>query len=176
MKERVILDLCAGSGAWSEPYLKAGYAVERIDLPRDVRLLRYARRAVHGMLAAPPCVAFSYARNRYPASDEETRAALSVVDACLRAVTIYRPVWWALENPLARLRWYLGPPAWSFRQWQYGDAGEKPTALWGRFNPPMFLVGRRSKPSSWQTSRQNADPEDAVTPPLFAQAFFEANP
>lgn len=175
---RTILDLCAGSGAWSQPYLEAGYAVQRIDLPTDVRLLRWQERRgrVWGILAAPPCTVFSYARNRYPATDDEVRAALSVVDACLRAVVLYTPAWWALENPVNTLRRYLGPPRWTFRQWQYGDAAEKPTALWGRFEPPMFRVGRRTKSSTYKTARQNADPADAITPPGFARAFFEANP
>ena len=168
------MDLCAGSGAWSEPYLKAGYEVVRVDLPQDVRLFKPVR--AHGVLAAPPCTAFSYARNRYEPSSDELRAALSVVDACVRLAYACRPAWWALENPLAKLRRYLGPPSWVFRQWQYGDPGEKPTALWGRFNPPMYLVGRRTKPSTYKTNRQNADPVDAITPPLFAQAFMEANP
>src|SRR5437867_3921110 len=78
---RVILDLCAGSGAWSEPYLEAGYDVRRFDLDADVRLLRYARGRVHGILAAPPCTVFSYARNRYEPKEDELRAALAVVDA-----------------------------------------------------------------------------------------------
>ena len=51
--ERVILDLCAGSGAWSNPYLEAGYDVRRVDLPKDVRLLPYPG-TVWGILAAPP--------------------------------------------------------------------------------------------------------------------------
>lgn len=179
MTERVILDLCAGSGSWSEPYVKAGYDVRRYDLANgdDVRLLKYssARRA-HGILAAPPCTVFSYARNRYEPLPGELWEALSVVDACLRAVVLYRPTWWALENPVNKLRRYLGPPRWVFRQWQYGDPAEKPTALWGTFEPPMFLVGQRRKPSTFKTKKQNADPWDAITPPHFAQAFFEANP
>lgn len=177
MKDRVILDLCAGTGAWSEPYKIAGYDVQRFDLDNDVRLLKWEHLKVHGILAAPPCTVFSYARNRYEPKDDELRAALSVVDACLRAVVIYRPSWWALENPVNKLRRYLGRPVWRFRQWEYGDAAEKPTCLWGRFTPPMLPVPSvRSKPSTYKTSRQNADPEDAITPPGFARAFFEANP
>lgn len=30
----VILDLCAGTGAWSEPYAKAGYEVWRVTQRR----------------------------------------------------------------------------------------------------------------------------------------------
>jgi hypothetical protein len=178
MKDRVILDLCAGTGAWSQPYVEAGYDVRRVDLPCDVRLLRYREYGarVWGVLCAPPCTVFSYARNRYEPKEDELREALSIVDACLRAVRLYTPMWWALENPVNKLRRYLGQPRWTFRQWQYGDPGEKPTALWGTFEPPMFRVGQRTKPSTFRTKKQNAEPWDAITPPGFARAFFEANP
>lgn len=178
MRGRVILDLCAGTGAWSEPYAEAGYDVRRIDLPTDVRLVRRDEipEPVHGILAAPPCTVFSYARNRYEPSDDELRGALSVVDACLRIVFACRPTWWALENPYNKLRRYLGPPVWRFYQWEYGDAGHKPTGLWGEFKPPMLRPGARTKPSTWKTKQENASPGDAKTPAAFARAFFEANP
>ena len=174
----VILDLCSGSGAWSQPYIDAGYDVRRFEVANgyDVRLARYPDVIVQGVLAAPPCTVFSYARNRYPPTDDELRAALSVVDACVRIATVTKPKWWALENPRNKLRRYLGEPAFVFRQWEYGDPADKPTGLWGQFTPPMFLVGKRTKPSTYKTSRQNADPEDGITPAGFAQAFFEANP
>lgn len=173
---RVILDLCGGSGSWSRPYAEAGYDVRVIDLPNDVRIMQLPVEPVHGVLAAPPCTRFSYARNRYPAGPDELRDALSIVDACVRLAYVLRPEWWALENPLNLLRRYLGKPAWTFHQWEYGDPAHKTTALWGRFRPPMKTVARKTKPSTYRTSRQNADPKDAITPPGFARAFFEANP
>ena len=174
---KLILDLCGGSGAWSRPYADAGYRVVVVDLPNDVRLLHHDRSLnPHGILCAPPCTVFSYARNRYEPGDDELRAALSVVDACFRAVMLYRPKWWALENPRNKLRRYLGPPTLTFKQWEYGDPAEKPTCIWGVFSAPMFRVGKRSKPSTYKTNRPNAEPEDAITPPGFARAFFEANP
>jgi hypothetical protein len=172
----IVLDLCGGSGSWSRPYAEAGYDVRLIDLPQDVRLFKRPLEPIHGILAAPPCTRFSYARNRYPAGETELRDALSIVDACIRIAVICRPNWWALENPLNLLRHYLGKPAWAFRQYEYGDAGNKPTGLWGNFVPPMKTVSRPSKVSSWKTSRQNTNQEDAITPPGFARAFFEANP
>ena len=180
--KRIILDLCSGSGAWSQPYVDSGgYDVHHIEMAdghqnKDVRLLRYEGDYVHGVLAAPPCTVFSYARNRYPPTDEELLAALSVVDACVRIATVTKPKWWALENPVNKLRWFLGPPAFTFRQWEDGDPAHKNTGLWGNFNPPMFQVGERTKASTFKTSLQNADPEDGITPPGFARAFFEANP
>lgn len=173
---RLILDLCGGTGSWSRPYAEAGYDVELVDLPRDVRLERWSKSTVHGILAAPPCTVFSYARNRYEPGSDELISALSVVDACLRAVMLYKPRWWALENPRNKLRRYLGPPRLTFRQWEYGDPAEKPTCIWGEFEAPMFRVGKRTKPSTFKTNRENARPEDAITPPGFSRAFFEANP
>jgi hypothetical protein len=101
-----------------------------------------------------------------------------VVDACLRVTVAHRETlkWWALENPRNKLRRYLGPARLEFYQWEYGDPGHKPTCIWGDFTIPQKHPKPRTKPSSWQTKRQNADPEDAITPPGFAQAFYEVNP
>ncbi len=174
---KVILDLCGGTGAWSEPYVKAGYDVRLVDLPNDVRLLEFDPKiAVHGILAAPPCTVFSYARQRYglPKQDELVQA-LSVVDACLRAVVIYKPAWWALENPRNKLRRHLGQPRLIFKQWWFGDGQEKPTCLYGDYTFPIYSPGKRTKLSTFKTSPQNTHKTDAITPPGFAKAFFEAN-
>jgi len=175
----LILDLCGGTGAWSDPYRQAGYRVELIDIlnGRDVRLVQ-RMRGVHGILAAPVCTVQSYARNRYPPSEAELLASLAVVDACVRVVFAHLEYlkWWALENPRNKLRRYLGPARLEFEQWEYGDAGVKPTCIWGDFTVPMKQPKPRTKVSTWQTKRQNADPADAITPKGFAQAFYEANP
>ena len=175
----VILDLCGGTGAWSRPYQEAGYNVVVIDPAAgtgDVCFYSYQSYRVHGILAAPPCTVFSYARNRYPPSQEEIRSALEVVGACLRIITAQKPQWWALENPINKLRRYLGPPRLVFRQWEYGDAGHKPTGIWGNFTEPKKRPTPRTKPSTFRSSQENARPEDAITPAGFARAFFEANP
>lgn len=53
MPPKIILDLCGGSGAWSEPYRKAGYDVRLVTLPEnDVRFYE-PPLGVHGVLAAP---------------------------------------------------------------------------------------------------------------------------
>jgi len=175
--DRIILDLCGGTGAWSRPYAEAGYDVRVIDLPNDVRLLEFDKSlSVYGILCAPPCTVFSYARQRYGMPyTHEVIDAMSVVDACLRAIFIYKPKFWALENPRNKLRRYLGNPRITFKQWWYGDGQEKPTCLWGSFNIPKYNPGKRTKPSTYKTKKQNADKGDAITPPGFARAFFEAN-
>lgn len=176
---RIILDLCGGTGSWSAPYREAGYDVRIIDPicdTGDVRLLPFQGRNIHGILCAPPCTVFSYARNRYMPTDKEILEALSVVDACLRIVAICRPNWWALENPINKLRTYIGQPRLAFRQYEYGGHAEKFTGIWGDFKMPYKCRAVRKKPSTFGTSRQNADPRDAITPPGFARAFFEVNP
>lgn len=176
-KDKIILDLCGGSGNWSKPYVEAGYTVALIDLPQDVRLLEFDEKLnVWGILAAPPCIVHSYARQRYGMPyDDEIIEALSISDACLRAVYIYKPKWWALENPRNKLRRYYGKPRLTFKQWWFGDGQEKPTCLWGDFNMQSYAPGKRTKPSTFKTSKQNADKKDAITPPKFAKAFFESN-
>jgi len=173
-----ILDLCGGSGSWSKPYAEAGYDVIVVDPVvdgRDVRLLEAKQGRIHGILAAPPCTVWSYARNRYPPSEAEQLASLSVVDACLRIIAVQQPVWWALENPRNKLRRFLGKPRLEFYQWEYGDPGHKPTCIWGKFAPPMKHPTPRTKPSTWKTSQENARPEDAIMPAGFARAFFDSN-
>lgn len=130
---------------------------------------------VEGILCAPPCTRFSYARNRYPASESELRDALSIVDACLRAVIIYKPIWWALENPRAKLRHYLGPARLEFYQWEFGDDGHKPTCIWGDFHMPEKHPVPRKKPSTYKSHLPNATKQDQITPAGFAKAFFAAN-
>lgn len=149
-----------------------------VDLPRDVRLLERCHDRVHGILAAPPCTVQSYARNRYPPTEDELRASLSVTDACLRIIFAHRDTlaWWALENPRNKLRRYLGPARLEFYQWEYGDPGHKPTCIWGDFVTPPKQPKPRTKPSTWKTKHENASPQDAITPAGFARAFFLSNP
>lgn len=180
---RVILDLCSGSGAWSEPYKQAGYVVLRVDLPTDVRLMPLPDVPVHGILAAPPCTYFCRMRMcRGRPTDEQFREGLSVVDACLRLVAMLRPSWWALENPQGYLSRWLGPPALKFDPWEYGDPWTKRTWLWGQFSKPQPVLADRSS-APWILHKRGrgkgvsgADENNSLTPPGFALAFYEANP
>lgn len=181
--ERVILDLCAGSGSWSEPYKRAGYAVRRVTLPRfDVRTFVPPERGVWGVLAAPPCEEFSLAKN---GRDRDFVRGLETVAACLRVVMTARPKWWALENPVGLLSRWLGRPSFVFEPHQFGDPWSKRTALWGSFTTPELGPFTRAidgggplcvicHPDAPAVCRVAA--HRAVTPPGFARAFFEANP
>lgn len=176
---KVILDLCAGTGAWSQPYVEAGYDVRRVTLPDDVRLEPYRRGAIWGLLAAPPCTMFASSGARWPRSKNDYLHALSVVDACLRLVALHPELrWWALENPVGKLTHWLGRPVMYFHPCQYGDAYTKKTALWGRFTPlhkrPVEPVEK--SPIHYAPESANRAAIRSITPSGFATAFFQANP
>jgi hypothetical protein len=182
---RTILSLCDSSGNWSRPYEVAGYSVIRIDWDRgsDVRFLPYFSSPIWGILAAPPCTYLTCARSHPAPTDLQISESLAVVDACLRAVAIYRPEWWCLENPRGRLSRYLGPPRYEFHPSWFGDGHKKRTCLWGDFNLPRPLVAGSADlkiDKGWLGNRPMIQGSRAasrsVTPPGFAQAFFTANP
>jgi hypothetical protein len=184
MTDRIILDLCGGTGSWSRPYREAGYDVRLITLPEhDVRLY-IPPGGVHGILAAPPCTHFSRAGAQYwqAKGSDALLEGLSVVDACLRIVWLCEPEWWALENPIGRLKDYIGAPCFKFDPWQFGDPWTKRTWLWGRFTAPKVKVKVKVKVKSapgWRGDRTTAicrGVRRSMTPPGFARAFFEANP
>lgn len=163
-KDKIILDLCGGTGSWSKPYADAGYDVRVITLPEyDVRDTYYSPMfknsilfkgrlntpdmvvkidAVHGILAAPPCTEFSIARNHKLV--RHFNEALMIVNSCLRIIEVCKPKFWALENPSGHLARFIGKPAFSFQPWEFGDGWSKRTMLWGKFNEPI------KKHSRWE--------------------------
>lgn len=148
--QKIILDLCGGTGSWSRPYKEAGYDVRVITIPEhDVRTYKLPHEPIYGILAAPPCTMFSDARTNAK-TPRDLRGGMEVVEACLKLIreAQYRisndqskvsPLkFWALENPwYGRLKWFLGHPTFVFDPWEFGDAYKKRTALWGYFNLPI---------------------------------------
>lgn len=181
MKDRIILDLCGGTGAWSRPYVDAGYDVRLITLPnQDVRLLELSPKSIHGILCAPPCTVFANSGARWKRTDDEMREGLSVMDACLRIVIAEHPKFWALENPVGKMKRYLGSPTMYFDPCDYGDPYTKKTLLWGNFhrlipNPVEPTEGSKMHLNYGGKSERTKQAR-SVTPPGFAKAFFEANP
>lgn len=164
MRNRVILDLCSGTGAWSEPYKKEGYRVIRVTLPEcDVRDYVPPSFGAWGVLAAPPCTEFAVSGARWWKVKERERPhllqeAVEIVEACKRIIDTVQPQWWALENPVGRLKDWLGPYAWTFEPWQYGDPWLKRTCIWGTARRPENQNGVRKpvgKKGRWEVSLTN---------------------
>jgi hypothetical protein len=194
--EKIILDLCGGTGAWSEPYKKAGYDVRLITLPQyDVLKWReypeltepIEQGKVYGILAAPPCTIFSRANWRAKKSERDYVLGMSTVRACLEIIWSAQErgaplAFWALENPQGYLYNFLGHPPFWFQPWMFGERGflaTKRTAIWGYFNRPTKTIRKRSVP--YIKEKQNrkwygaSAAVRAVTPAGFARAFFKAN-
>lgn len=175
--DKIILSLCSGTGAWEKPYVDAGYNVIPVTLPdNDVRTYQPPDN-VYGILAAPPCTMFASSGARWKRTEKQMVDALSVVDACIRIIHFSKPTFWALENPVGRLRTYIGPPVMYFNPCDYGDPWTKKTCLWGNFNAPIKNPVEPEKKN--RIHHMSPGPERtklrSITPPGFAKAFFEAN-
>jgi hypothetical protein len=174
----IILDLYAGSGAFSEYYAEAGYDVRRVELPQDVRLYIPPKR-VRGIISCPPCTDLAGSGARWWAAKGEKALinALSMVDATFRMVWLCSPAWWVLENPVGRLSRFIGKPRMYFNPCDYGDPYTKKTCLWGDFVPPKKCPVEPEKKSRIHYMPPSPDRGRlrSITPPGFAKAFFEAN-
>jgi hypothetical protein len=196
-KDKIILDLCGGTGAWSKPYREAEYDVRLITLPEHDVLNYVPPKNVYGILAAPPCTEFSLAKNAKPRNFAD---ALTVVSACLQIIWQCRLqntlTFWALENPAGYLRQFLGRPHYTFEQWQFGEQKIKKTDIWGYFNEPaatvknlpanLVYISPKGRYNARDWSKMSCPPEyahlkldraalRAITSPGFALAFFKAN-
>ena len=198
--DKIILDLCGGTGSWSKPYKEAGYNVFNITLPSyDVRHFTPPDN-VYGILAAPPCTEFAISGIRWwgTKQPELLAEALEVVRACLRIVEESSPTWWALENPVGRLPRYIGKYRYTFQPYEYGDPWAKRTCIWGKHNRPvktpvapigLWTGGTPSGklgivdhlkylPPDWIHKMPPSKDRTilrSITPPSFAKAFYEVN-
>ena len=198
-KDKIILDLCGGTGSWSRPYKEAGYDVRLITLP-DYDVLTYEPPDnVYGILAAPPCTEFSLRKCMYGRFNFEK--GMITVKACLDIIWNCRYKnklkFWAMENPVGFLRQFLGIPCFTFYQWQFGDLGIKRTDIWGYFKKPIptvkvkpancmymgkdrmrkkryIIVAKECKPD-WYKGKLDIHGIRAITPERFARAFYMAN-
>ena len=195
---KIILDLCGGTGAWSNPYKEAGYDVRVITLPGNDIFDYHPPGNVYGVLAAPPCTMFSMARTvaKIP---RDLKGAMKIIHECLRIIWECqykgsRLKFWAMENPKGRLRWFMGIPAMTFSPMDYGDPYRKPTDLWGNFNidlkqNPVPLNPKQRKQSQLNNQELLPIPKDykkdpnmsnrsiarSITHPGFASSFFLSN-
>ncbi len=195
---KIILDLCAGTGAWSKPYIEKGYDVRNITLP-DIDVITYKPpENVYGILAAPPCPMFSFCRTnaKKPRNLEQ---GMEIVIACLKIIwrcqyniekdtTKKSPLkFWVLENPHGMLSWFLGHPVVTFNPYDFGDEYKKRTCLWGYFNIPKKQLIFHEEPIKFDRlktkevhgefyGKYDRQTRRAITPSGFARAFFEANP
>lgn len=115
---KTVISLFDHSCAWSAPYWSAGHDVYPFDLdneeaPVDVNELCAEWffedndfGIVDGILAAPPCTDFTVSGAQYwkaKDTDGSTEASVELALQVLRAVDLFQPDFWALENPVGRI-------------------------------------------------------------------------
>ena len=191
---KIILDLCGGTGSWSKPYKDNGYDVRVITLPdNDVRKYEPPKN-VYGILAAPPCDQFSFAKTTGKARDLKdawsiVRACLDIIAKCNHITNPYAKTttlkFWCLENPHGLLKRFLGKPCYEFNPYDFGDDYKKNTHLWGWFNFPIKNPIECNAVKFDRMKSKDIHPEyfgkfdrktrRAMTPQGFANAFYEAN-
>jgi len=189
------------SGTFTHLYRRLGYKVIQVDTQldgSDVRLLKKFEMRIIGILAFPPCTHFSGSGARWwkKKGDKPLLDALSMVDAVLRMVQIYQPDFWMLENPVGRLRHFIGKPAYMFNPCQYSgyldnpddEAYTKKTCLWGIFNVPQpkpvypkhgSMMHKLKNPKTgkyYSFTGEKVKNWRSKTPEGFARAFVEVNP
>ena len=176
----IILDLCGGTGSWSKPYKDAGYDVRLVTLP-DYNVLTYKPpKKVYGILAAPPCTDFSSSGARWfkeKDANGSTIESQGILIACLKIIAICKPKFWALENPVGRIRRWLGDPQLIFNPCDFGEPYTKKTLLWGEFNIPEKKPIEPTLGSKMHLLPPSKDRAmlRSKTPQGFANAFFLAN-
>ena len=194
--KKIILDLCGGTGSWSNPYKEKGYDARVITLPKyDVRTFEPPKN-VYGILAAPPCDQFSFAKTT--GKPRDLKSAWSIVRGCLDIIAKCNNIkglspyakttnlkFWALENPNGLLKRFIGKPAYIFNPYDFGDDYKKQTFLWGWFNEPQKNPIKCDKPKFDRMKSKDIHAEygredtrqerRAITPAGFAKAFYEAN-
>lgn len=215
---RVIVSLCDYSGRWPSEYIKAGYTVAQFDLKhgddctnvertmRGIMVALYEAQAaagtegarVVGVLAAPVCTDFSVSGAQYWAqkdADGTTARSLALVDGCMAIIEACNPDWWALENPVGRLK-ALRPDlpfiGW-FQPHNYAELDPVPadsqytkkTGLWGTINMPNqtyynMAPIRHCAQGSWLQKlggkSERTKELRSMTPLGFARAFAAVNP
>jgi site-specific DNA-cytosine methylase len=214
-EKKIILSLCGGTGSWEAPYRKYPdiYDVRNITLP-DYDILQTIinknhicfgtkekwdtkgvecifKENVYGILAAPPCTMFSFARTNAK-KPRDFRQGMELVIACLKIIWECRYknklAFWVLENPMGYLRQFLGKPIFTFDPCDFGDRYTKKTDLWGYFNKPKkkpikltkeelarCKINNRKLPSISEITGSKQADRRAITPKGFAEAFFRAN-
>jgi len=201
---KIILDLCGGTGSWSKYYSEAGYDVKIITLPEYDVQSYIPPNNVYGIIAAPPCTMFSFARTRGNKSKRDLKIGMELVIACLKIIweCQYKIInqysqksilkFWCLENPNGHLKYFLGKPVFEFDPYEFGDIYSKKTHLWGWFNNPIKTHGKETRTINNKFDKLSMKEINSIsdniyknkitrqdlrsiTPKGFAQAFFKAN-
>ena len=192
------------TGNWAKPYINNGWKVQLWDKQIEGDILeRFTTLQlmiedetggkIDGLLAAPPCTAFAGSGARWwPDKDTYdsqyfpfnsfTEYMVSLTLIVLHMVDVFKPMFWAMENPVGRIE-RLVPELkkydkLTFQPNEFGDPYTKRTIIYGNFNTmlPKKPVEATEGSRMWKLppgpNRANLR---SATPDGFAKAFYQAN-
>jgi hypothetical protein len=198
---KLIVSIYDRTGNWAEPYARNGYQVLLWDLAFEGCILkrfgtlcdriRGLGLPVYGLLAAPPCTLFCRAGARWRRRNDRRRSreyegwtllqiAKAQVLIVLHLVELFKPAFWAIENPFYGRLEKLIPELRGLRRLvfdpcDFGDPYTKRTALYGEFNARLSQQPCLFTFSDFIHHLPSSSPKRSVTPRGFADAFFAAN-
>jgi hypothetical protein len=177
---KLVIDLCAGKEGFSQAFREdPEYEVVTLDVNKkfkptvcaDVRHLPFKKGlAPDIMLAGPPCERFSIAMPTWPKMG--IQLGMHLVGAVFEAVPYLQPKAYLIENPMGRLRWFLGTPKQTIRYSDYDMKyrAQKKTDMWGNFSLPMAKVMRHLYighfEKGWFATYMPRDPAGRAQAPL----------
>jgi len=174
MSDYNVLDLFSGLGGFSAAFEDSDrWDVTTVDIEAefnpDIRADVFDLRPsdfdtdFDVVLASPPCTQFSRAGNHdnwdhenHVPTSAESKDAVGLIYHTLGLIKSQSPAYWFLENPLGRLRWFLGKPTGAVSYCQYGKDYMKPTDIWGD-HPPMAYLRCNEGDNCHQTNQPNRD-------------------
>lgn len=154
------------------------------DTKTDKRIIEFYNRytgsvetenadEIYGILAAPTCTMFSFARTTAK-TPRDFEGSMKLVEKCLEIIWYCRVSnesalkFWALENPLGYLRQFLGKPPFTFSPEEFGEDYTKKTDIWGYFNIPKrkpYKLSPNEQLLSYRNNRVLPElPKDYIVP------------
>ena len=182
----IILDLAGGTGSWSDPWQK-NFKVINVTLPQyDLTNLKTVdhfikMRNIFGIFFACPCTIWSSAGNKYFSKRDpySLYEHFRIFMGGYRIIQAHRDKvsFWVIENPVGKMKYFLGKHTASFHPYHYGDPYRKLTLLWGKFTMPTKLT--TFEPTKmrrqWSGYKRYQHETRAITPARFAYAFYMVN-
>ena len=201
---KTLLSLFDHSGNWALPFAEGGWNVilwdikhtcNHFDTFRDINdactdyfyehiFDNYG--TVDGIIASVPCTDFAVSGARWFAEKDangSTAKSIELVYQTLRIIDLCQPDFWAIENPISRIHKLvpeLGNPTMYFNPCDFGEPYTKKTSLYGNFNTdlkrnPIPPTEGSKMHRMYGGKSERTKTLRSVTPPGFAQAFYEAN-
>lgn len=154
---KMLLDLCAGLGGFSQafkervdwqvvtvdfnPKFNTTMILDLIDVVESPdKYPEFWNLKPDVILASPPCERFSLAANSFP--KQGIYQGMRVAGACLEIIARMNPKGYILENPKARLRWFLGVPNKTVNLSHLGYRTVKPTDFWTNIDIDVIQSAR----------------------------------